>query len=302
MLTLTLGLLGGQPAWADLSSQFSGFESVNEVGVSGLQSSYNSPTSAGNLCPATMPVLGASRVVYPNGVGAVPSPGNYAPATAALFDEGMLGIQVQGGNLVVRLATGINPATGYQYGSNWFDQGDVFITVGDTSGVKQFALLNDWGAVSGNSFTAAQTFHTGRQGDLVQIINSGQVTATGGAAGYPPGGSSPPTGLDYRCFANGGTDLGNAGLTISTVAGTGFNGTSLTWYVETWTLPVSQLSSNNSFDISLHSAFSCGNDQIGLTSDVNITHPPDNPTPTPAAVVLGLLGLSALGVWMRRYA
>jgi hypothetical protein len=127
-------------AWADLAGEFSGFTWVQENKVSGLTSSVNT-----NL-PTSMFTLGPGRVSYPSGIGTVPSPGSYNWGEAAAFDEGGLGFQVRGGNLVVQAAGGINPQTGY-WSTSWgqyYGQGDVFLTVRDSTGVKNFALLSSW--------------------------------------------------------------------------------------------------------------------------------------------------------------
>ena len=126
--------------WADpwLADQFAGYETVWEVGVSGLQSSYYTDTQSGTTLPDYMFTLGPDRVSYPHGVGEVPSPGGLVGEN---FDEGALGVKVEGGNLVVQVAGGLNPLTGYYYDGwkTWYGQGDVFVTVEDTVGIRQYA-------------------------------------------------------------------------------------------------------------------------------------------------------------------
>jgi hypothetical protein len=321
-MILTVGLFGSSPAWADnsaLISQFSDFQYVSEVGVSGLQSSYYPLTqAAGGLCPSSMPVLGTSRVYYPPDVGTVPSPGYYSPSEAAIFDEGMLGVKVDANNnLVVQLATAMNPRTGY-YDSGWatqYGQGDMFITVKNGTNVTQFALLNTWARnanggllqLGGGFFGTAQAFHVGNEGDLVQLRNSSDVTATGGGGAYSQGYTPPPVGLDYRVFADGGI-VSPASLTITPVSpvlggnGTGFDDLPVTWYVETWTVAASALSTSSDFEVSLHTTFSCGNDQIGLDAPISIKEQAPGTVPAPGAVVLGMIGLGSVGYFRRRKA
>jgi hypothetical protein len=284
----------GSAAWADLATEFAGYTRVRENTVSGLKSSVTTSL------PTSMFTLGPDRVSYPSGIGAVPSPGYYNWAEARPFDEGGLGIRIAGGNLTVRAASGLNPQTGY-WGASWqryYSVGDVFLTVDDSDlGVKNFALLGSWarnpasGAVLslGTSYDAAQSFHVGgREGHLVQLSAGSQVGLTGGPGTYA---AWTPSGLDSRVYAQGGLDLGDALLAHSQTTDIGLHGvTDQTFYLQTWTVPLSWLSGDPSFGLGLHQATSCGNDQIGM-----VTH-----APLPGAVVLGMLGLSCAGWRLRR--
>ena len=282
-------------AWADLGSAFAGFTWVQENKVSGLTSSVNTSL------PTSMFTLGPDRVIYPSGIGSVPSPGSYNWAEARPFDEGGLGVRVSGGNLLVQAAGGIDPQTGY-WSTSWkqyYGQGDVFLTVDDSlPGVKNFALLNSWArdlsldAVRslGTWYSAAQSFHTGgREGHLVQLSAGSNVVLTGGAGAYA---AWTPSGLDSRVYAQDGEDIANTFLTHSTTTDAGLNGaTDQTFYIQQWTVPLSLLSTDAVFDIGLHQATSCGNDQIGMVATV---------VPVPGAVVLGMLGLSVAGWRLKR--
>lgn len=304
------------PAAADLSDEFksAGFQTVREEGVSGLISSYYSGTKAGTLLPDDLFELGGSsgstRVCYPNSIGAVPSPGPYAPAVARSFDEGALGVKMEGDNLIVKVAGGLDPTDGYYYDgwATWYSQGDVFITVDDSSpGVEHFALLNAWPrdpcgvprVLNGGHFDDASTFHTqggeggtSLEGHLIRLFDNGHVVTVGGTGSYHPDYIAPAEGLDYRVFAQGGTDLCDAGLVFGSTTDPGYGGVDQTWYVQTWTVPLAWLSADTAFDIGLHKAASCGNDQIGLVTDVY--RPTPVPIPTPSAVVLGAFGLGTL--------
>ena len=277
---------------ADLATEFSGFNSVSEIGVSGLKSSYHTPTKAGNTQPDFLFTLSNERVSYPHGVGQVPSPGG---SIGKAFDEGVLGVKVQGGNLTVKVAGALNPQTGYYHSGwkTWYGQGDVFVTVADSAGIGHFALLNSWArdgsgalrSLDGGHYDQAQTFHVGREGYLVRLDANGDVVRVGGTGAYSPTYSPAPEGLDYRSYAQGGTDIGNAGLVHSNVADFG-----QTWYIQTWTVPLRWLSSDPAFDIGLHKTASCGNDQIGMVARV----------PAPGAAVLGLAGITTAFLKRRR--
>jgi len=286
--------------WADLSSEFEGYTAVSEVGVSGLQSSYYADTKSGVTLPDYMFSLGPEHVSYPHGVGQVPSPGGNL---GRVFDEGIMGVKVQGGNLMIQVAGGLNPRKGY-YHRGWralYGQGDVFITVDDTAGISHFALLNSWpmkkhkylhlGTAAETHYDAAQEFHTGEvsganlQGHLVSLSSTSHVSLTGGAGSYYPSYSKSPEGLDFRAYAQAGTDIGDAGWGHSTTKDKGLVKKKQTWFIQTWTFPTNWLSSDPVFTIGLHKSASCGNDQIGMVTVV----------PAPGALVLGLLGFATIG-------
>ncbi|MFC1634012.1 hypothetical protein ACFL5Z_04160 [Planctomycetota bacterium] len=278
---------------ADLSSEFSGYNAIWEVGVSGLQSSYHSDTKSGITLPDYMFSLGPQRVSYPHGIGQIPSPGG---SVGRAFDEGVLGIRAQGGDVVIQVAGALNPLTGYYYSGwrAWYGQGDVFLTVEDSAGIAHFALLNSWPrsasgsyrTLNGGHFDAARDFHMGAggganlQGHLVSLLDVDDVGLTGGKGSYYPGYKPSPKGLDYRVFAQGGVDIGDAGLVHSQMADFGQD-----WFIQTWTFPTSWLSSDSVFTIGLHKAASCGNDQIGMVTVV----------PAPGAFLLGLAGFGTIG-------
>jgi len=303
-----LGFLGA-PVQADLSSHFDGFQTVSEVGVSGLKSSYYTPVKNGNYVPNFLQALGPDRVKY--AVGTLPSPGYHGGGLGRYFDEGILGVKLLGGNLVVQVAGGLNPLTGYYYSgyNTWYGQGDVFVTVSDSSGISHFALLNSWArdgsgnprTIDGSHFDAAQSFHVGGgaggaglEGHLIGLTSSSQVVLTGGKGSHAwsGGAAKPPGGLDVRAYAIDGSDLGDANISHTSTTDLGLGGVSQNWYIQTWTLPVNWLSSDSTFTLGLHKTTSCGNDQIGGNFVV----------PAPAAVVLGLVGLCIVGCVRRRLA
>jgi hypothetical protein len=299
MYAVAVLLTSCSAVWADLASQFPGFTSVNyEVGQSGLKSNYDS-TRLGTTIPTGMMTFETSHVQYPGVSGTVPSPGG---TVGLLFDEGAIGVRVDGGDLVVQVASAVNPQTGVNYGGTDYGQGDVFVTVKDTVGVRQFALLNDWArgstggplALNGGYFIDAQNFHTAGgaggtslEGYLVRLTDESHVLRYGGTAAYTT--AYDVDGLDYRAYAKGGTDKWDAEL-----ATTSFSDSGKTWYIQTWTVSLNWLSSDSVFDIGLHVAPSCGNDQIGLLADVVV--------PVPGAILLGMLGLSAAGLKLRKFA
>ncbi len=290
------------PAWADLSSWFAGYTTSWEVGVSGLQSSYDQDTQAGSpltggTISSSLPVLGPQRVSYPWGIGTVPSPGG---SEGQNFDVGALGVRISGGQLTVRVATALDPVNGYysSYWDAWYGVGDMFLSVRDSSGVRHYALLNTWArdgsgtprTLNGGHFADARNFHvaggpggTSLEGHLVQLNSDADITLTGGTGAYTA--SNAPDGLDMRAYASGGTDLGDANLTHDTVTDGG-----RTWYIQTWTVGLASLSLDPAFDLALHIAASCGNDQGGLLVTV----------PSPGAALLGLIGLSSIGAVRRR--
>jgi len=292
LVAIVLGSVALAPA--DLIQSFADFNYVSEIGVSGLQSSYftdtwNGQPVAGPTIGPQLPVFGPDRVTYPYGVGPVPSPGG---AVGLNFDQGVLGIKLAADNLIFQLATALNPQTGYYYNgwNTWYGQGDLFVDLGDSAGVRHFALLNSWGrnnngtpiTLNGGYFNGAQAFHlsggagnTSLEGHLVRLNTDNNVTLTGGTGAYYAG--IAPTGLDLRTYASGGTDLGSAGLVQSSVLDAG-----RTWYVQTWTLPGSALSTDPTFNVGLHATASCGNDQIGGLYSV----------PEPASILLILAGVA----------
>ena len=271
-------------AWADLAGEFAGFTYVNEIGVSGLQSS-NGATKV----PTSIFTLDTDRVSYPSGVGTVPSPGG---SEGKYFDQGVLGVKVENGNLTVKLAGGMNPTTGY-WSSAWnsrYGQGDVFLTVETSSEVLNYALLSQWGdnvhlgKYTESYYNQAQSFHSSYAGYLVGLA-SADVVLTSGTGAYVPGSSTSPDGLDYRIFAQSGSIVGDANLQTSSL----YEGQM--WYLQTWTVALEQLSDDSILGIGLHAATSCSNDQIALETQV---------VPLPAAAVLGMLGLSVAGWRLRK--
>jgi len=123
----------------------------------------------------------------------------------------------------------------------------------------------------------------------VQLSAGSNVVLTGGAGAYA---AWTPSGLDSRVYAQDGEDIANTFLTHSTTTDAGLNGaTDQTFYIQQWTVPLSLLSTDAVFDIGLHQATSCGNDQIGMVATV---------VPVPGAVVLGMLGLSVAGWRLKR--
>lgn len=289
-------------ARADLIQQFTGFDSIWEVGTSGLRSSYYTDTKnnvpvSGATTANFLPAFGPQRVSYPSGVGEVPSPGG---SVGSHFDQGVLGVKTEDGNLIVQLATGLNPLTGYYHSgwNTWYGQGDLFLDVADQSGVSHYAALSMWGrdvqgnpiSLNGGHFNAAQAFHVGGsgrsnlEGHLVKLATDANVTTTGGTGAYTA--SNAPAGLDMRVYASGGTDRGNAALVQASLSDRGQS-----WYVQTWTIDLSSLSSDRMFNVALHAAASCGNDQIGGTFNV----------PEPSSVLLVLGGLVGILRYRRAY-
>lgn len=306
LLGFALCLVGGAPAWAGLLDQFTGFQTINEIGVSGLRSSYyndtvNNHAISGGMTSTTVATLGPNRVSYPNGVGGVPSPGG---SLGAHFDLGVMGIQVNSGQVTVRVASRLNPLTGFRTGGVNYGIGDMFMTVQDGVGLRQYGLLSTWArngstALSigggGSANNAARTFHTtgggggtSLEGHLVRLNSDSNVVLTGGTNGYSP--SSAPNGLDVRAFARSGTDLGSANLVNSSVVDSG-----VTWYLETWRFNLGSVSAQNNLTLGWHITYNCGNDQTGGTTHVAAV-------PSPESTLLGGLGMVALAVLRRRMA
>ncbi len=261
-------------ASADLVNEFAGYATIFEVAASGLTSSYGPDTKVGlsitgSTISTALPTFGPEHVLYPSGVGAQPSPGG---TTGRAFDQGVLGLRTLGDDLEVKLATGIDAESGYFYSgwNTWYGQGDVFLTVADDLGISHFALLSRWARgdngvarpLGGSHFDRARALHVGDgdqeglEGHLVLLDDDTDVTIAGGAGAYTP--NIAPAGLDVRVFAAGGTDLGDAGLAHSSLTDFG-----QAWYVQTWTIPLSLLSDDAQFELALHAAPSCANDQIG---------------------------------------
>ena len=293
VLAVLIGGLGF--ARADLISEFSGFDTVWETGVSGLLSSYDADTRAGlpltgPTTGVSLPTLGAGRVTYPGGIGQVPSPGG---SIGRHFDEGVLGLKIVGNELIVQLAGGLDPQTGYYYSGwkSWYSQGDLFIDVQDSLGISHYALLSAWARdddgdpihLNRGRFNTAEAFHVSGgpgggslEGHLVGLRGDSDVALTGGNGSYNS--SNAPAGLDIRAFAQNGNDLGDAQLAHRSLSDLG-----QTWYIQTWTLDLGDLSSDSTFDLGLHAAMSCGNDQIGGVYSV----------PEPGMLALTLLGVAA---------
>jgi len=147
--------------------------------------------------------------------------------------------------------------------------------------------------------------------DMTQVDPGAQireVALVGGPNAFSADGFYP-VGMDGRVFAQDDDPAVspiNANLVhTSTTEG------SQTLYIQTWTIPLSHLTvydttldanlksvNKYGFDMGLHKMASCGNDQIGLT--VRLTD--EAPVPAPAALILGMLGLSIVGVRMRKHA
>ena len=297
-LLVVIGTLvvGGSLASADLIDAFAGYDTVWGVGVSGMQSSYYADTNAGVPVNGAhtgnaLPGFGPDRVSYPSGIGPVPSPGG---SIGAHFDQGAIGVSVESGVLSVLLATALDPEAGYYHNGfdTWYGQGDVFLTVQDEDGIDHFALLNVWAKddaggpldINRDHYAAAEFFHlvgptvgTNLEGHLVELTQDSDVALSGGRGAYNAG--NAPDGLDRRIFAQGGLDRGDAGL-VNSVVTDGANA----WYLQSWSVPLSDLSSDASFEIALHAAASCGNDQIGGRYDV----------PEPGSILLIAAGFAWL--------
>lgn len=301
MLAFACVLAASASAFAGLVSEFTGFNYVNEVGTSGLRSSYHADATSnqaisGGTISSSIHTLGPSRVLYPSGVGSVPSPGG---SLGANFDLGALGIRVNGNSVTVKVASAHDPLTGYTHNGTHYGLGDMFVSVKDGLGVRQFALLSPWARNSGGTprtigggshFNSAQSFHTSGgaggtslEGHLVRLTNNGHVTMTGGTGGYST--SSAPNGLDTRAFARGGTNLGDANLLNWSIVDAGN-----TWYLQQWTFDLSSITAQAGAVLGLHTTYSCGNDQIALVQ----------PIPAPESTLLGTLGVGLLAAFRRR--
>jgi len=295
---------------ADLAANFTdmGFESVFEQNVSGLKSSYHAYTQGSygvDNIPNEMFTLSDKRVYYP-WVGNVPSPGG---PTGRLFDEGAVGLKIDGANVVVKVAGRLNPLAGIKLGGTWYSQGDVFVTVEDSAGVRQFALLNSWAKKPDQSyrnlgdghFNQAKNFHatggaggTSLEGWLVRLLNSDDVARVGGPHSYAAT-SGNPDGLDYRTYVQGGQPVDWANIAHTTTQEQDPEGLPQTWYMQTWEFPSSWISSEQVFDIGMHKISSCGNDQIGMVTTAAFPAPIPVPVSAPHAAVLGIIGLAIVG-------
>jgi hypothetical protein len=121
----------------------------------------------------------------------------------------------------------------------------------------------------------------------VELSSNNDVVLTGGSGAYA---AWDPPGMDSRVYAQGGSDMGDASLTHSTATDQGLGNVNQPFYITTWTVPLDSLSNDLMFNIGLHQATSCGNDQIGMVAAV----------PVPGAVLLGDIGLSVAGWRLRR--
>ncbi len=284
---LIAAMLAGCAAFAqaDLLDFFTDYITFNDIGVSGLESTYYADTKnglpiSGPVTASFLPVLGPSRVTYPSGVGQVPSPGG---GIGKHFDQGLLGVKVENGNLILKLAGGLDPQSGYYHSGwkSWYGQGDLFLSIFDSRGVTHYALLSAWArdgqgqpiSLNGGHFNAAQNFHvaggaggTSLEGHLVRLESDSQVTLTGGTGAYHAG--IAPPGLDLRTFAADGIDLVYANLVHDVVHDLGQN-----WYVQTWTIGLGHLSADGTFVVGMHAAVSCGNDQIGGEVSISVPEP-----------------------------
>jgi hypothetical protein len=298
LLCCTLAILAVGTAGVRASlvtDEFTGFNYVDETGVSGLTSSYYYSISISDPRPNTLPELGPGRVNYPS-VGQYPSGGRE-------YDEGVLGWRVEDGYLIVRVANGLNPLTGHLDDGAMYGQGDMFLTVEDSGAVRQFALLNSWarngsipitlGGTGYTGFNTAQAFHVGgMEGHMVLLNSDSDVAFSQGYRTYSPlpGPYPPPQGVDSRVFAQGGVDLGSAGLTHEFYD---VSGSSNDWYIQTWAIPLQWMSGDGEFDFSLHMAPTCANDQIAMNGHV------EGGVPEPATLVLTLVGVGLWG-WRKR--
>lgn len=270
---------------------------ADEVGVSGLQSSYHGLTLS-HVAYNNVPTLGPGRVNYPGGVGAVPSPGGNLGRP---FDQGVLGYKLNGSNITFGLATGLNPAAwqvlGGAYGNTKHGQGDLFIDVLSDSGMSHYAFLNNINSnqALGHSgyFDPAKNFRYGSGpsvGELVRLSTENDIAKIGGNYGYVRGGNSP-AGLDERVFAKGGTDMNVGTLNITSFLADEplGNGSPMTFYLMEWTAPLS-IFGTGPLTFALHSTATCGNDQIGA-----IFSTPTIQIPSPSALALGLIGFGWIG-------
>lgn len=288
-------------ARADFITEFSGFQTIQEVGVSGLASTYFGDVKAGlsisgDYVSHNLAEFGPERISYPSGIGAVPSPGG---SIGLNFDQGALGFMVEGNDLVFKLATALDPTQGYYHSGwkTWYGQGDLFLSVSDGDNVNQYALLNVWARdeqdktrnINNNYYNKGENFHVkggagnnSLEGHLVALQDDSDVLITGGTGAYTQ--SNAPNGLDRRVYAAGGLDLGDAGLTLGSFTDDGRQ-----WYTETWRISMSSVSTAGTFDIGLHTAASCGNDQIGGRFSVV--------TPEPTSIFLLFCGALAWRHW-----
>lgn len=303
LLTVIVLIAGSTVAHADLLSTFNGYDAVWGIGSSGYQSSYHADTKAGEavsgaLTGNQLPSFSKSLVSYPSGIGEVPSPGG---AVGAQYDQGVLGLAHFDDGLSFLLATAIDPRVGVynKAWKTWYGQGDLFVDVADSRGIRHYALLNAWAhesdgdplAINRDFHSDAANFHlhggaadSDITGSLVMLESDADVSLSGGRGAYTS--KNAPAGLDLRLYAKGGSHVADGNLTITEVIDN-----DKTWYLQNWTIPAAALSTDVSYDVALHSAASCGNDQIGMTLSV----------PEPASMMLTLLGL-AVTLRGRRFA
>jgi hypothetical protein len=184
------------------------------------------------------------------------------------YDEGVLAYKVEHGELVLAVASPLDPRRWHASRGSLVGQGDLFVTV-DQGGVRHFALLNEMQEARDvrhdGYFVPAQRFrHPAEEeslvGRLVELTGEEDVLLSGGDQGHARHGNSPE-GLDERAFARGGRVLGAGEVQHYSLDCTGQK---VEWIVSEWTLPLHALGDASApMTLALHVAPSCGNDQIG---------------------------------------
>ena len=244
--------------------ELNGFEVVEDgVGTTGRHSSYHGFGLDDDEC-FEVPSFGEERVRFS---------GRLIPAAGVEYDEGVIGVRIDGDDLVVAVAAGVGSQKWTRgNGGNIIGQGDLFVTVRQNGDLYQFALLNDLN--SGKSLAnegrwrAAQMFRYSDQaevGHAVLLTSEDHVSTSGGNQGHERGGNSP-VGLDERVFARGGEDTGVGKLDhYEFDAQQPLEGREVvTWNVSEWTIPLTVLGDEEeAMTLAFHIAPSCGNDQIG---------------------------------------